>query len=76
MSGESAGWDLAHTEEVRVFSFLRRVQKPEEISRRKTVPILVLQPRTCPLSCTHRLSRGSMDTWGQGTAGWCHSALG
>lgn len=75
MSGDSVGLraqcgDLAHTEEVRVFSFLRRVQNPEEISRRKTVPILVLQPMMRPLSCEHRLSRGSMDTWGQGTAGW------
>lgn len=64
------GWDLAHTVEVRVFSFFRMVQSPGEISSRETTPSLVPQPRMRPLSCARRLSRGSLDTWGQGTGGW------
>lgn len=47
-----------------IFSFLWRVQSPEEISSRVTVPSFEPQPTTHPLSCRRRLERGSSQTWG------------
>lgn len=59
----------------RVFSFLWRVQSPEEISSRVTVPSFEPQPTTHPLSCRRRLERGSSQTWGGRAEGWWHLAL-
>lgn len=55
----------------RFFSFLCRVQSPEEISSRVMVPSFEPQPTTQPLSCKRRLERGSSQIWG-GRMGGCH----
>lgn len=53
------------------FSFLWRVQSPELISSRVTVPTLEPQATTRPVSCRRRLESGSLQTWGGRTGrGW------